>query len=152
MPDKKTGGGFYGWWLLPILCLVYSIPIGFALYGPPVINTYMTKALGWERGQINLGYTIMGIMLGMGALFIPFLINRFGPRKTLVIGYLTAVSSCGLSAGRLPISLVMLLRRLGLFRVCIAVQTQCTGSTPTGRWPWDWCSGAAPSAASSTRR
>ena len=57
MPNKATGSGFYGWWLLPILCLVYSIPIGFALYGPPVINTYMTKALGWERGQINLGYT-----------------------------------------------------------------------------------------------
>ena len=93
MPNKASGSGFYGWWLLPILCLVYSIPIGFALYGPPVINTYMTKALGWERGQINLGYTIMGILLGMGALFMPFLIKRFGPRKTLVIGaVLTAVS------------------------------------------------------------
>ena len=93
MPNKATGSGFYGWWLLPILCLVYSIPIGFALYGPPVIYTYMSKALGWERGQINLGYTIIGIMLGMGAMFLPFLINRFGPRKTLVIGaVLTAFS------------------------------------------------------------
>ena len=86
MPHKATGSDFYGWWLLPILCLVYSIPIGFALYGPPVIYTYMTKALGWERGQINLGYTIIGIMLGMGALLIHFLINRFGARITLAIG------------------------------------------------------------------
>ena len=93
MAAKAKSGGFYGWWLLPILCLVYSIPIGFALYGPPVIYTYMSKSLGWERGQINLGYTIIGIMLGMGALFLPFLINRFGPRKTLVIGaVLTAIS------------------------------------------------------------
>ena len=93
MTAKAKSCSFYGWWLLPILCLVYSIPIGFALYGPPVIYTYMSKALGWERGQINLGYTIIGIMLGMGAFFIPFLINRFGPRKTLVIGaVLTAIS------------------------------------------------------------
>ncbi|MCX5996409.1 MAG: MFS transporter [Chloroflexi bacterium] len=93
MTAKAKSGSFYGWWLLPILCLVYSIPIGFALYGPPVIYTYMSKALGWERGQINLGYTIIGIMLGMGAFFIPFLINRFGPRKTLAIGaVLTAIS------------------------------------------------------------
>jgi MFS family permease len=86
MPNKATGSGFYGWWLLPILCLVYSIPIGFALYGPPVIYTFMAEDLGWQRGQINIGYSIIGIMLGMGALFIPWLINRFGPRKTLAIG------------------------------------------------------------------
>lgn len=93
MDQKNAKGSFYGWWLLPILCLVYSIPIGFALYGPPVINTYMAKSLGWERGQINLGYSIIGILLGMGALFMPFLINRFGPRKTLAFGALvTAVS------------------------------------------------------------
>jgi hypothetical protein len=32
MTGKMQDGGFYGWWLLPVLCLVYSIPIGFALY------------------------------------------------------------------------------------------------------------------------
>jgi MFS family permease len=86
MSEKIKGAGFYGWWLLPILCLVYSIPIGFALYGPPVINTFMAEDLGWQRGQVNVGYSIIGVMLGMGALIIPWLINRFGPRKTIAIG------------------------------------------------------------------
>lgn len=98
MPNKEPGGGFYGWWLLPILCLVYSIPIGFALYGPPVIYTFMAGDLGWQRGEVNLGYSIIGIMLGMGALAIPWLINRFGPRKTLAIGGMVIALCCVLMA------------------------------------------------------
>jgi MFS family permease len=98
MPNKATGSGFYGWWLLPILCLVYSIPIGFALYGPPVIYTYMAESLGWQRGQVNVGYSIIGVMLGMGALVIPWLINRFGPRKTLAIGGIIIALCCVLMA------------------------------------------------------
>jgi len=98
MPNKATGSGFYGWWLLPILCLVYSIPIGFALYGPPVIYIYMAESLGWQRGQINVGYSIIGVMLGMGALLIPLMINRFGPRKTLAIGGIIIALCCVLMA------------------------------------------------------
>jgi MFS family permease len=94
MNTKAGRPGFYGWWLLPLLCLIYSIPIGFALYGPPVIFQFMQRELGWQRGQVNLGYTIIGMMLGLGALIIPWLINRFGPRKTLAIGaVLTAISA-----------------------------------------------------------
>ena len=92
MSEKTKSSRFYGWVLLPILCLVYSIPIGFALYGPPVIYRFMQKDLGWQRGEINLGYTIIGIMLGLGSFIIPWLMDRFGPRKTLTIGaILTAI-------------------------------------------------------------
>ena len=107
MSDKIKGAGFYGWWLLPILCLVYSIPIGFALYGPPVINTYMAESLGWQRGQINVGYSIIGIMLGVGALAIPWLINRFGPRKTIAIGGMIITVCCVLMALLAPICLTV---------------------------------------------
>ena len=107
MPNKATISGFYGWWLLPILCLVYSIPIGFALYGPPVIYTFMAEDLGWQRGQINVGYSIIGIMLGMGALVIPWLINRFGPRKTLAIGGVMVAVCCVLMALLAPICLTV---------------------------------------------
>jgi len=94
MPAIKKEGGFYGWWLLPILCLVYSIPIGFGLYGPPVIYQFMKDELHWQRGEINLGYTILGVMLGLGAPLTAWMINRLGPRLTLTIGaILTAVTS-----------------------------------------------------------
>ncbi|MGD0854417.1 MAG: MFS transporter [Dehalococcoidia bacterium] len=93
MAKKTKTGSFYGWVLLPILCLVYSIPIGFALYGPPVIYRFMQKELPWQRGEINLGYTFIGVMIGLGAFIIPWLMDRFGPRKTLTLGaILTAIS------------------------------------------------------------
>ncbi|HRS98295.1 MAG TPA: MFS transporter, partial [Smithella sp.] len=86
MPEEKKTGSFYGWVMMPILCLVYSIPIGFALYGPPVIYRFMQKDLSWQRGEINLGYTMIGMTLGLGAFIIPWLMDRFGPRRTLAIG------------------------------------------------------------------
>ena len=94
MPEKTGKSSFYGWVMLPILCLVYSIPVGFALYGPPIINTFMAEDLQLQRGQINIGYSIIGIVYGLGAIVIPWLLNRFGPKNTLAIGAaLTAVSS-----------------------------------------------------------
>ena len=68
MQPNKGARVFYGWWLVPILLLVYSIPIGFVFYGPPVINTFMSRSLGWQRGEINLGYTILGVVSGLGAI------------------------------------------------------------------------------------
>jgi MFS family permease len=94
MSKNTSSSKFYGWWLVPVLCVVYSIPIGFVIYGPPVINTYMSTALGWQRGQINLGYSIIGIILGFSAVLMPFMINRFGPRKTIIIGFFITIISC----------------------------------------------------------
>ena len=94
MTNKTGKNTFYGWLMLPLLCLVYSIPIGFALYGPPIINKFMEDSLQMQRWEVNIGYSIIGIMLGLGALFIPWLMNRFGPKTTLAIGaILTAISS-----------------------------------------------------------
>jgi MFS family permease len=98
MPAKTEKSKFYGWVLLPVLCLVYSIPIGFALYGPPVINTFMAEDLKLQRWQVNVGYSIIGFVLGLGALFIPWLMNRFGPKKTLAIGAALAAFSSILMA------------------------------------------------------
>lgn len=94
MAASEKEGRFYGWWLLPILCFVYSIPIGFVLYGPPVIYQFMQNELHWQRGEINLGYSIIGIMLGLGAPLAAWMLNRIGPRLTLTVGAILA----GLSA------------------------------------------------------
>ena len=94
MAGKTGKGRFYGWVMVPILCVVYSIPIGFAVYGVPVINTFMSNDLQLQRWQTNLGYSIIGVVLGLGTLLIPWLLNRFGPKNTIAIGAgLTAVSS-----------------------------------------------------------
>ena len=94
MTDPAKKQGFYGWALLPILCIVYSVPIGFALYSPPVIYQFMTKDLHWQRGEINLGYTIIGLVLGLSAPLTVWLIHRLGPRRTLTIGgIVTALAS-----------------------------------------------------------
>jgi MFS family permease len=94
MSDPAVKQRFYGWVMLPILCLVYSIPIGFALYGPPVIYQFMARDLHWQRGEINLGYTVIGMVLGISAPLTAWLLHRIGPRRTLTMGaLLTAAAS-----------------------------------------------------------
>ena len=110
MPDTSEKQGFYGWVLLPILCVVYSVPIGFALYSPPVIYQFMSPELHWQRGEINLGYTVIGMVLGLSAPLTAWLIHRMGARRTLTVGgILTALASVLMAAlGHLyPVYLVL---------------------------------------------
>ena len=56
---------FYGWRLLFFLWIVYTIPIGFVIYGPPVLYPYMIEAMGWSRGEIMIGFAAMGLAMGL---------------------------------------------------------------------------------------
>ena len=56
MEAEKDRPGFYGWWLLFFLWIVYTIPIGFVFYGPPVLYPFMIEETGWSRGDIMVGY------------------------------------------------------------------------------------------------
>lgn len=50
----------------------------------------MANHVEWQRGEINIGYSIIGITLGAGALLIPWMIKRFGPKNTLAAGAIMA--------------------------------------------------------------
>jgi len=83
--EVKTGG-FYGWWLLFFLWVVYTIPIGFAFYSPAVLYPFMIQELGWSRGEIMMGFTAMMMLLGLTGPLTAWMLGRFGARVTLAIG------------------------------------------------------------------
>jgi len=56
--------GFYGWWMLFFLWVVYTVPIGFAFYSGTVLYPYMTAETGWARGEVMVGAT--GVMMLFG--------------------------------------------------------------------------------------
>jgi MFS family permease len=82
---KKTSG-FYGWWLLFFLWIVYTIPIGFVFYGPPVLYPFMIEETGWSRGDIMVGYAAMMLLTGVASPLAAWMIGRLGVRVTLFIG------------------------------------------------------------------
>jgi len=89
---------FYGWWLLFFLWVVYTIPVGFIFYGPPILFPFMIKELGWSRGDIMAGYALLGLLSGFASPLAAWMIGRLGARLTLFIGGVgTAIATFSMS-------------------------------------------------------
>jgi MFS family permease len=88
--ETKTKG-FYGWWLLFFLWIVYTIPIGFAYYSPAVIYPFMISDMGWSRGEIMVGAMALMLLFGISAPLNAWMIRRFGARKTIATGGIIVV-------------------------------------------------------------
>jgi sugar phosphate permease len=91
--------GFYGWWLLFFLWIVYTIPIGFVFYGPPVLYPFMIEETGWSRGDIMVGYAAIMLLTGLASPLAAWMIDRLGVRVTLFVG------GVGLAATNLAMAL-----------------------------------------------
>jgi len=98
MQAEKRKPGFYGWWLLFFLWIVYSFPIGFVFYGPPVLYPFMIEEMGWSRGDIMVGYAAIMLLTGLASPLAAWMIDRFGARITLFVGGV-AVAATNFSMG-----------------------------------------------------
>jgi len=128
MGARTQAEGFYGWWLLFFLLIVYTIPIGFAFYSPVVLYPFMTSELAWSRGEIMVGFACIMLLLGLGSPLAAWMIGRFGARLTLFAGGLiiaTATLLMGLIGDIYPIYVILsALTGLGVaFASIIPVQT-----------------------------
>ena len=86
MEAERRKPGFYGWWLLFFLWIVYTIPIGFVFYGPPVLYPFMIEETGWSRGDIMVGYAAIMLLTGVASPLAAWMIGRLGVRVTLFVG------------------------------------------------------------------
>jgi MFS family permease len=86
MEAETRKPGFYGWWLLFFLWIVYTIPIGFVFYGPPVLYPFMIEETGWSRGDIMVGYAAIMLLTGVASPLAAWMIGRLGVRVTIFIG------------------------------------------------------------------
>jgi MFS family permease len=77
---------FYGWTMLAALWGVMFLNLGFPAYGPSVINTAMAKALGMHREALGNMFSVYMIMSGLPGPLVAMSVNRFGVRKTLLLG------------------------------------------------------------------
>ena len=110
MTDKAKTKGFYGWWLIFFLWVVYTIPIGFAFYSPAVLYPFMIEDLGWSRGEIMIGATALLLFFGITGPLTAWMIGRFGARVTLSSGGIIVALAAflmGLAGHIYPVYLVL---------------------------------------------
>jgi MFS family permease len=77
---------FYGWTMLVALWGVVFLNLGFPAYGPAVINAAMAKAIGLHRETLGNMFSVYMIMSGLPGPLVALSVNRFGVRKTLLLG------------------------------------------------------------------
>src|SRR4030095_7233454 len=65
--------------------------VGIALWGLPFYYDFMVKQYGWSRAQVTSGNALSKLIVGPAFGFVAgWLVDRFGPRRIMMIGILLA--------------------------------------------------------------
>ena len=83
----KRGGIFYGWWLVGAGTIVLVMQGGILTYGFAAFFLPLTVALSTSRGSLSLAFSFTRLENGILGPIEGFLIDRFGPRRIMFIGY-----------------------------------------------------------------
>jgi MFS family permease len=79
---------FYGWWIVGasfVLALyVGGIFYGFTAFFEPIVNEF-----GWSYTQVSIASSLRGLEMGIFAPMVGFLVDRFGPRRLMLVGVIT---------------------------------------------------------------
>ena len=69
---------------------LFSI-VGFAFYGLPFFYDFFVRELGWTRAQVTSGNAFAKLVIGpLFGFFAGVVIDRFGPRRLMLVGILLA--------------------------------------------------------------
>lgn len=81
-------GIFYGWWIGLAGTLILTISSGIGFYGHGVFLDPLCLAHGWSKGSVSSAVTLYFFANGVSGMIIGRQIDRFGPRRLLIIGAL----------------------------------------------------------------
>lgn len=83
---------FYGWWIVAASVPIALYTAGSVFYGFTAIFQPIADELGWSYTQISLASSLRGLEMGLLAPLIGILIDRYGPRRLMIVGCLVAAS------------------------------------------------------------
>ncbi|MFC2122127.1 MFS transporter [Bacteroidota bacterium] len=92
MPPNKKPRVFYGWWIVAA-CFFYSFYIGGGVfYGFTAIFEPIASEFDWSYTQISLAASLRGVEIGLLAPIVGLLVDRWGPRRLMILGSILAGS------------------------------------------------------------
>ncbi|MFC1993011.1 MFS transporter [Chloroflexota bacterium] len=91
MPLKKPKV-FYGYWIVAATFLSTLIHSGCGFFVFSLFVKPIQSDLGWSRGEIMAAFTAYYIVIGLSSPLVGRLVDRYGARKVIFTGALTAGS------------------------------------------------------------
>ena len=84
----RSGGGrvFYGWWVLVLCSLINAVGAGITYHSFTVFFLPLKRDLGVSSAAISLLFGAARLEGGVEGPVVGYLIDRFGPRKMILIG------------------------------------------------------------------
>lgn len=84
-PGRK--GIFYGWWIVIASGILFFFGGGTFYYGFSVFFNPIRETFGWSATVTSVAFTLRGIETGVLGPVAGFLVDRVGPRKLMVSGW-----------------------------------------------------------------
>jgi len=95
--DKKANPFFYGWYIALVGATAYALGYG-ARFSFSVIFPSLLEEFKWSRDLTATMFSVHLLIYGIAAPITGFLVDRTGPRKTMVLG--TILMALGLILSR----------------------------------------------------
>lgn len=83
---ERPGRVFYGWWVLAACSVIGALNAGFYYYGFGAFFTPLINEFGWSRAQLSGASSIARVEGGVVAPLVGMVIDRFGPRRVMLVG------------------------------------------------------------------
>ena len=82
------GGWFYGWYIALACSLLMMVGVGVGYYGLPIFLKPLKDAHGWSTAQVSWAPAIYFCVSGLTAAIVGPYVDRYGPRRFMLIGSL----------------------------------------------------------------
>lgn len=81
---------FYGWWMVIASFFLFVYAGGTHGYGFTAFFDPILKEFGWTRAEMSLGFSLRSMEMGIIDPVIGLAIDRFGPRRAILLGAIIA--------------------------------------------------------------
>jgi len=85
MPKKKL---FYGWWVVIAATIMSFFADGSLFFGFTVFFNPIRQTFGWSAAVMSFAFSIHRIGMGILSPIVGFLVDRVGPRRLMIIGWI----------------------------------------------------------------
>lgn len=84
---RRTPRVFYGWWIVLAGAVGMGLNAGTYFYGMSTFFIPLTREFGWSRTALSGAISLARLESGLFGPVEGYLVDRFGPRKMMFIGF-----------------------------------------------------------------